>query len=233
MTDKTPGIVPTKIGIIPPGTPPPEVSRSPQEQLSNPPPAAPPLSLDHEEAGSLADARGAESARPVSLRIVPKPPKVDAQPQPGELCHAAGASRRGARQRKLPPALRIIPRARLRTLRLERLKEAIFVQARAIIASGYMAEDHTHPAWAEIGRLLYEAATKDFKAREIPPPLRSCPWLFVLAELATAFPDIRWNEPKLAELVQLYLATLAASHLPCKPKEKQPLLKLLERVEGA
>lgn len=105
------------------------------------------------------------------------------------------------------------PFKELRQKRLGRLKDALLRECKAIRAEP-LHEGGRHPGYIELGRLLHEAATQLYGPREIPKPLRQCPWLFVLAELAREFPDVQWTEPSLAEYVRLYLTTLAEPKVP-------------------
>jgi hypothetical protein len=107
----------------------------------------------------------------------------------------------------------IVPFKQLRQLRLERLKTALLSEAAKITRNPLHAGGR-HPGYVKLGRILYEAATRDYRPAAVPKPLRRCPWIFVMAELAREYPDIRWGETSLAEYVQLYLYTLAEPKLP-------------------
>ena len=127
---------------------------------------------------------------------------------------------------------KIVPSSELRSLRLERLKRSIAVVLVGIEKEP-LHEGGPHPGYIEFGRLLYESATRDFKPCEIPKPLRPCPWLFVLAELARAYPHIVWSEQAMAEHVQRYLATLAQPQTPVIPETKPLDFDAAQHVEGA
>lgn len=105
------------------------------------------------------------------------------------------------------------PFKELRQKRLAGLKDALLREAKAIRAEP-LHEGGRHPGYIELGRLLHEASTQLYRPQEIPKPLRQCPWLFVLAELAREFPEVQWGEPSLAEYARLYLATLAEPKVP-------------------
>ena len=107
----------------------------------------------------------------------------------------------------------------LRSLRLARLKDELLRITKAI-GKQPLFEGRRHPLYIEFGRVLYEAATRDFKPREIPKQLRPCPWLYVLAELSRLYPEIQWGEPALAEYVQCYLASLSDPQ-PMRPAAPQ------------
>ena len=115
-----------------------------------------------------------------------------------------------------------IVRGELRRLRLARLKEAILALTKQIVKQA-VSEDRLHPGYLGLGRLVYEASTRDFKPTEIPKPLRACPWLHVLALLAKQYPEVQWCEAALAGYVKIYLAAQADGTL-LKPDEQPALL---------
>ena len=84
---------------------------------------------------------------------------------------------------------RIIANRELRKLRLARLKDALLRQV-AEIQRQPCVEGPVHPGYAALGQILHEAASRDYKPVEIPKPLRACPWIFVLSELAAEFPEV-------------------------------------------
>ena len=112
----------------------------------------------------------------------------------------------------------IIANRELRKLRLARVRQALFRQIAEIQRQPYI-EGRVHPGYVALGRILHEAANSDYKPAEIPKPLRACPWIFVLSELATEFPEVNWNERALARYVKVYLGTLASGVLPVAPQD--------------
>ena len=116
---------------------------------------------------------------------------------------------------------RIIPNLELRKLRLARLREALLGTLREIRRQPCF-EGRVHPGYVALGRILYEAACRDYKPAEIPKPLRACPWIFVLSELAAEFPELSWADQKLASYVRLYLELLAEGRLPVAPHDHSP-----------
>ena len=114
------------------------------------------------------------------------------------------------------PMPRVVPRGELRFARLKRLAarlESIKGRARRFPLSAAAV----HPTFLEAGRALYESATRDFQPLEIRRALRSCPWLFVAAELERNFPrltlgvhpnDESWSVASLVKYVEVYRSTL-------------------------
>ena len=98
----------------------------------------------------------------------------------------------------------------LRPIRLERLAESILAACKRrnkdplYVANG----SGMHPAYVEIGRLICESARRDFKPSEIPPALRPCPTVFVIAELIRVFVDVSWQADLLTKCVDAHLAEL-------------------------
>jgi len=117
---------------------------------------------------------------------------------------------------------RIIANQELRKLRLARLRQALLRQI-AEIQRQPCFEGRLHPGYLALGRILYEAASRDYRPADLPKPLRACPWIFVLSELAAEFPEVNWNEQALARYVKIYLENLASGVLPVAPQDHTAL----------
>jgi hypothetical protein len=90
--------------------------------------------------------------------------------------------------------------------RLERLKDGV-LNAVSNVHKNPCTEGR-NSTWLPIGKVVYEAAMRDFKPAEIPKALRPCPWFFVIAELSRAYPEIKWHEESLVTLVECYIESL-------------------------
>ncbi len=117
---------------------------------------------------------------------------------------------------------RVINSNELKRERLERLKYQIWLIGRRIKRHP-LHEGGAHPGYLEFGRLIYEFS-KQYKPKEIPAPLRACPWVFVLAELRREWPSINWGERAMTRYVGKYLQSLAHADRQPTPRMRQAQL---------